>query len=410
MVWLQIDPSGNYHISFRYGGKKFKRSLKTKLQRIAEQRMLRLEETLALVESGRIDVPATVDIPAFLLSDGKISNKSIVQELRLDKLCQEFFEQIPPGSLEPRTVKMMEYHRNHLLRILGANLNIQSLSFSVLQNYVSKRSTEPGIRERSLSPITIKKELVTFRAMWNWAIRMGLITNREFPSKGLRFPRSQELPPFQTFELVRKLTANLDPSSSRALDLWASVYLNRDEIEELLDHVQKNAQFPFIYPMFAMAAHTGARRSELLRSKVSDIGEGVLTIHEKKRKKGRNSTRQVPLSSRLRSCLEEWVKTKPNSTWTFPNALDCRWTGNQDSPMTASQCQHHFHHSLIGSDFEHLRGWHTLRHSFCSNCAAQGIDPRIIDSWVGHTTEEMRRRYQHLFPNTQMVALQSVFG
>ena len=41
-----------------------------------------------------------------------------------------------------------------------------------------------------------------------------------------------------------------------------------------------------------------------------------------------------------------------------------------------------------------LRGWHCLRHSFISNCAAQGIDQRMLDQWVGHTTEEMRRRWQ----------------
>ena len=44
MAWLQADPSGNFHVSFRFGGKKFKRSLRTKKSGEAEGRRLRLEQ------------------------------------------------------------------------------------------------------------------------------------------------------------------------------------------------------------------------------------------------------------------------------------------------------------------------------------------------------------------------------
>lgn len=44
MAWLQADPAGNYHVSFRFGGRKFKRSLRTKSGPHAEGRRLRLEE------------------------------------------------------------------------------------------------------------------------------------------------------------------------------------------------------------------------------------------------------------------------------------------------------------------------------------------------------------------------------
>jgi hypothetical protein len=51
-----------------------------------------------------------------------------------------------------------------------------------------------------------------------------------------------------------------------------------------------------------------------------------------------------------------------------------------------------------------------VRHSFASNCAARGIDQRLIDRWLGHTTDEMRRRYQHLIPNQEQQAIGAVFG
>ena len=36
-------------------------------------------------------------------------------------------------------------------------------------------------------------------------------------------------------------------------------------------------------------------------------------------------------------------------------------------------------------------------------------DQRLIDEWVGHTTEEMRRRYRHLIPSLEQQAIRSVF-
>jgi hypothetical protein len=40
----------------------------------------------------------------------------------------------------------------------------------------------------------------------------------------------------------------------------------------------------------------------------------------------------------------------------------------------------------------------------------EGVDQRIIDDFVGHQTDEQRRRYRHLYPSTQSDALKSVFG
>jgi integrase len=56
-----------------------------------------------------------------------------------------------------------------------------------------------------------------------------------------------------------------------------------------------------------------------------------------------------------------------------------------------------------------LRGFHVFRHSFASNCAAKGIDQRILDAWLGHTTE-IRKRYLHLIPSNESAAIGLVFN
>lgn len=50
-------------------------------------------------------------------------------------------------------------------------------------------------------------------------------------------------------------------------------------------------------------------------------------------------------------------------------------------------------------------GFHTYRHSFASNLAEVGIAEALIDAFMGHQTEAMRRRYQHLFPKNRRSAI-----
>ena len=78
MAWVQQDPSGNYHVSFRFGGRKFKRSLHTRKQDAADGLARRIEENIKLADRGILTIPAGADIPTFLLSDGKALRKAQV--------------------------------------------------------------------------------------------------------------------------------------------------------------------------------------------------------------------------------------------------------------------------------------------------------------------------------------------
>lgn len=79
-------------------------------------------------------------------------------------------------------------------------------------------------------------------------------------------------------------------------------------------------------------------------------------------------------------------------------------------PLTEDEARQHLKRTLAGSEWEVVRGYHVLRHSFISACASRGIDQRLIDEWVGHQTGEQRRRYRHLYPGVQAEAIRSVFG
>ena len=75
MAWLEQKNSGTFHIVFRIGKEKYRRSLKTKIYKEAIGRKLRLEENVKLVETGRLTIPTDADLVSFLLSDGKLNER-----------------------------------------------------------------------------------------------------------------------------------------------------------------------------------------------------------------------------------------------------------------------------------------------------------------------------------------------
>ncbi len=421
MAWNERDASGIYFVCFRFGKKRFKRSLKTDNKDEADDLTRSLERTLRDVQRGRLALPDDADVVTFLLSDGRVASSPVVEQLSLKGLFAAYFAGLPTGSLEQTTIKGMELHRDHLVRYFHPSFTAQSLSHQDLQGYVASRS---------VSGATIKKEVVTLRTVWNWAVRAKLLKG-VFPGKGLKYPKSTEKPPFMSLAEVEERN---DES------LWECVYLTVEEISELLGHVQ-HAEHSFIYPMFVFAAHTGARRSEILRARIEDVDvkNGWVTIRERKRAHDQKTTRRVPMSAVLQHVLKEWLARHPGGNALFchasevtrskkrsrttghaghdrPTTLDARLAtvrpreARRIEPLTADEMRDHFKRSLANSRWSKIHGWHVFRHSFISALAAKGIDQRIIDEFSGHQTEEQRRRYRHLLPTKTKEAISSVFG
>ncbi|MCA9232952.1 MAG: site-specific integrase [Planctomycetales bacterium] len=80
--------------------------------------------------------------------------------------------------------------------------------------------------------------------------------------------------------------------------------------------------------MFVFAAHTGARRSEMLRSRIEDVD--LVTIREKKRVHGKATPRSVHLSPLLQQVLAGWLARHPGGQISFCNALRVQYSRNRD--------------------------------------------------------------------------------
>ncbi|MCA9053848.1 MAG: site-specific integrase [Planctomycetaceae bacterium] len=121
--------------------------------------------------------------------------------------------------------------------------------------------------------------------------------------------------------------------------------------------------------MVLAAAHTGARRSELIRTEVRDVdfASGTLVLREKKRNRDKRTFRRVPLAPQLRAVLTDWVETRRDG-----RHLSCideslpQGGKRRDAPMelTVDEATDHFNRTFSGSKWQVLRVWHVLRHSF----------------------------------------------
>ena len=173
MAGLEVR-NGRYNIILRFGGERFVRSLKTSDEGVALGKKLRLEENVALVESGRLTIPDDSDVMTFLLSDGKLNKKPVVKSsLTIPELFTEFWDAMPEGNLEDTTIGMMKIHQRHLERLMGKRIITQQITQGDLQKYVTKRSKEKTHKGTTISGVTIKKEIVTFNSVWKWGVNAG---------------------------------------------------------------------------------------------------------------------------------------------------------------------------------------------------------------------------------------------
>jgi len=406
MATLKQHESGVYRVRFWFGGTQYFRSLETDQEKTANGMLATVEETLGLLKTGRLTIPADVeDIGAWIVSGGKMAAKPKVKEVHpLKDVVADYFASIPAGAKEDNSIATERTHLNHFVEILKGSTPIDSIGVAELQTYVTKRSKEKGIRGRKVQPETLRKELVTFGTMRRWAKARGWCHD-EIDRKTIKLPKGSEKAPFQTWTEIETIIKKGGLTDVEQRDLWDCLFLTEKEVGDFLAFVEKHGKALWLHPAIAIAALTGARRSEIIRSEIRDFDftRGIATLREKKREQSKNlSFRTVEIHPRLATILQAWFANHPGGRYTVcvqPNTL-----------IVPDEALRTFEQTVDGSKWKVLRGWHVLRHSFASICAMKGLRESTIDSWMGHQTEAMRHRYRHLFPDVRKAEMGKAFS
>jgi integrase len=406
MASCKYDPKrGTARIFFRLGGVQYNRVEPVESERHADRLIAQVEEMILDVERGKVVIPEGVDVKTFIMTGGKVQRpiEKVEPEppppvATLAVVLDVYFDTLTKGSKATSSLVTERVHAKHFKRLIGAGFRFDAISLAVAQKYVDKRAKEGVVRE------TLKKELGTLRVVWNWASKRKHVPSPpSWKPDELTLPKGRQKPPFQTWEQIERRVSRGDLDDDARAEMWECLWLDRSRMTKCLEWVERNAPAPFLHPMFAVAAFTGARRGEIVRSERTDwdFESGLVRIRQKKSDSSKDfTTRDVSIHPRLALIMKSWFDATPGGVYAIED------DGEQLTIVGATKW---FRRTVDGGPWSVMRGWHVFRHSLASNMASAGVDQRVIDATLGHSTDAMARRYRHLLPQSQTDAIHRVF-
>ena len=393
-------------VRFRFDGKEYKKSLKVRDPREAVAARRLVEVTIHRLLTGQLQVPAGVDPGDFIVSGGTKEKAAAPKApvVSIGEAVAEYLE-AQRTYLAPSTHYLFGIHLGHWRRHLGATDRRPAGSVTAADLEVYLRG-----RVAAASETTAAKERRTLVQFFRWAVARAYLAAS--PAADLpKLKAEGERPPFRTLAEVQAIIGRGGLTPAAELDLWECIFLDPGEIAGLLALVRGRAREPESFLLHAVPAYTGMRRGEVMRLTWADVDLDGRLVRARSRKQSRRraeTVRAIDLHPDLVQVLADWKGTHPTGQMVVADPA----TGG---PLTSGRANRLFWHPLRGTDWclNAQKNWfkvgfHSYRHSFVSNLAAAGIDQRVIDEWVGHSTDSMRRRYRHLFPANRRAAIEAL--
>jgi len=139
----------------------------------------------------------------------------------------------------------------------------------------------------------------------------------------------------------------------------------------------------------------GLRLQEGTHLQVADIDSGRLMIHVRHGKGAKD--RYVPLPERTLELLRQYWVTHRNPVLLFPaEGRDHIHLAKATEPISKSSLQKAFRAALIESGNNKRASVHTLRHSWATHLLEAGVNLRLIQEWLGHSSPATTSVYTHL--------------
>ena len=184
------------------------------------------------------------------------------------------------------------------------------------------------------------------------------------------------------------------------------VVLSRSEVHRILSHVRLLRYRVCLTTIYSC----GLRLSEGTHLKVENIDgdRGYISIRKSKGHMG-NKDRNVPLPKKTLALLREQWKSHENKVWIFPSAgHGAKNMPYSTTPVSNSSVQVAFRKALKTAGINKKATVHTLRHSWATHLLEAGINLRLIQAWLGHSTPTTTSIYTHLTEKAKSKAIKSI--
>ncbi len=181
------------------------------------------------------------------------------------------------------------------------------------------------------------------------------------------------------------------------------VILSKKEVRQILSCLR--------LPRYQVCLKTiyscGLRLQEGTNLQVADIDSARLMIHVRHGKGAKD--RYVPLPKRTLQLLRDYWKTHRNPVLLFPAAgRDHIDLAKSTEPLSKSSVQKAFHAALKDSRLNKRASVHTLRHSWATHLLEAGVNLRLIQEWLGHSSPATTSVYTHLTAKAEQLGAQAI--
>jgi site-specific recombinase XerD len=151
----------------------------------------------------------------------------------------------------------------------------------------------------------------------------------------------------------------------------------------------------------------GLRLQEGTNLRLADIDSGRMMIHVRHGKGAKD--RYVPLPERTLQLLRQYWTQHHNPVLLFPaEGRDHINLARSTEPISKSSVQVAFRAALKASGNNKRASVHTLRHSWATHLLEAGVNLRLIQEWLGHSSPATTSVYTHLTVKAAQLGAQTI--
>jgi len=181
------------------------------------------------------------------------------------------------------------------------------------------------------------------------------------------------------------------------------VVLSTDEVRRVLGCLRR--------PRYRVCLTTiyccGSRLQEGVHLQVRDIDGDRMVVHVRHGKGAKD--RYVPLPEWTLKMLRQHWSTHRHPVWLFPAPIRAALPPSAAiGPMSVSGVQRAFKAALQESGIQKPATVHTLRHSYATHLLEAGINLRLIQAYLGHSSPQATAIYTHLTRKTEDLAAEAI--
>jgi site-specific recombinase XerD len=163
------------------------------------------------------------------------------------------------------------------------------------------------------------------------------------------------------------------------------------EVRQIIDAVRTHHNRAFLWTVYSL----GLRLQEGLALQVGDIDSARMVVHVHRGKGAKD--RYVPLPARTLTVLREYWATHRHPQLLFPaTGRDHRQASTATHPMGKASVQGAMRRTVLELGFRKSIHVHTLRHSYATHLLEAGVNLRLIQQYLGHSSLQTTMVYLHL--------------